>query len=155
MKGNEQIIQKLNELLADELTAISQYMVHAEMCDDWGYTVLAEAVEQRSIQEMKHAETLIGRILFLEGRPIVNNLHPMHIGEDVPGQLKNDHQAEEDAIRAYNKAIAEIVALGDQGTAEILKSILKDEEAHIDWLETQLGQIEHLGLSTYLAQQLR
>ncbi len=155
MKGNEQVIQKLNNLLADELTAISQYMVHAEMCDDWGYTVLAEAVEQRSIQEMKHAETLIGRILFLEGRPIVSKLHPMQIGEDVPAQLSNDQKAEEDAIQAYNQAISEIVALGDQGTAEILKSILKDEEAHLDWLETQLGQIEQLGLPTYLAQQLR
>lgn len=155
MKGNEQAIATLNDLLADELTAISQYMVHAEMCDDWGYAALAKAVEERSIQEMKHAETLIGRILFLEGRPVVSKLNPMHIGENVLEQLKNDQKAELDAIQAYNTAIAQIVSLGDQGTAEILKSILQDEEAHLDWLETQLGQIEQIGLQTYLAQQLR
>lgn len=155
MKGNEQILKTLNDLLADELTAINQYMVHAEMCDDWGYATLADATEKRAIQEMKHAETLIGRILFLEGRPIVTSLHPIHIGEDAPAQLKNDHKAEQEAIQAYNQAIQQIVSLGDHGTAEILKSILQDEEAHIDWLETQLGQIEQLGIQTYLAQQLR
>lgn len=155
MKSNEQILKTLNDLLADELTAINQYMVHAEMCDDWGYATLADVAEKRAIQEMKHAETLIGRILFLEGRPIVSNLHPMHIGEDVADQLKNDHKAEQEAIQAYNNAIQQIVSLGDHGTAEILKSILQDEEAHIDWIETQLGQIEQLGIQAYLAQQLR
>lgn len=155
MKSNEQILKTLNDLLADELTAINQYMVHAEMCNNWGYATLADAIEKRAIQEMKHAETLIGRILFLEGRPIVSNLHPIHIGEDVTAQLQNDHQAEQDAIQAYNKAIQQIASLGDHGTAEILKSILQDEEVHMDWLETQLGQIEQLGIQTYLAQQLR
>jgi bacterioferritin len=155
MKGNEQIIQKLNDLLADELTAINQYMVHAEMCDDWGYAALAEATEKRAIQEMKHAETLIGRILFLEARPTVSNLHPMYIGAEVTSQLKNDHKAEQDAIQAYNEAIQQVAALGDNGTAEILKAILQDEEAHIDWIETQLSQIEQLGLQIYLAQQVR
>ncbi len=155
MKSNEQILKTLNDLLADELTAINQYMVHAEMCDDWGYATLAAAVEKRAIQEMKHAETLIGRILFLEGRPVVSNLHPMHLGEDVMAQLKNDHKAEQDAIQAYNNAIQQIISLGDHGTAEVLKSILQDEEAHIDWLETQLGQIEQLGIQAYLTQQLR
>lgn len=155
MKSNEQILKALNDLLADELTAINQYMVHAEMCDDWGYATLADATEKRAIQEMKHAETLIGRILFLEGRPIVSNLHPMHIGEDVAAQLKNDHKAEQEAIQAYNNAIQQIASLGDHGTAEILKSILQDEETHIDWIETQLGQIEQLGIQAYLAQQLR
>ena len=105
MKGNDKLIEVLNELLADELTAINQYMVHSEMCEDWGYQKLHDHFEKRSIDEMKHAEKLIGRILFLEGRPIVTNLNKIHIGAEVPKQLDNDHEAEVQAIRAYNDAV--------------------------------------------------
>lgn len=154
MKGNPKVIDVLNFLLADELTAISQYMVHAEMCDDWGYEKLAEAVEKRAIEEMKHAETHIGRILFLEGQPIVSNLNKIHIGPDVLTILTNDHKSEEGAIAEYNKAIKLCVELGDNGTRDMLEGILKEEEAHIDWIEAQLDQIEQMGIQNYLVEQL-
>ena len=154
MQGNDKIIAKLNFLLADELTAISQYMVHAEMCANWGYQRLAEVIEKRAIDEMKHAEKHIGRLLFLEGRPIVSDLNKMHIGESVDIQLKNDWEAERGAVTAYNEAIRLAAEVGDNGTRELLEDILQDEEAHIDWLEAQLDQIKQLGLPTYLAEQL-
>jgi bacterioferritin len=154
MKGNEKIIARLNEMLADELTAISQYMVHSEMCDNWGYQKLHQKVEERAIQEMKHAEMLIGRILFLEGAPVVSQLNPMHIGADVEAQLRNDLMAEMGAIKNYNAAIEFMVPLGDTGSRELLISILKDEEVHLDWLEAQLDQIAQMGLQNYLAQQV-
>ncbi len=154
MKGNPKIIDALNFLLADELTAISQYMVHAEMCDDWGYEKLAGAIEKRAIEEMKHAETHIGRILFLEGKPVVSNLNQIHIGPDVQTILDNDHKSEEIAIGDYNKAIKLCVEEGDNGTREMLEGILKDEEAHIDWIEAQLDQIEQMNLQNYLVEQL-
>ena len=154
MQGNERVLAALNELLADELTAISQYMVHAEMCDDWGYGELEEAIEGRAIDEMKHAEKLIARILFFEGRPIVSNLNPMHIGADVPAQHKNDWQAERGAITAYNEAIRLAVEVGDNGTRDLLESILNDEEDHIDWIEAQQGQIAQIGIENYLSQKL-
>ncbi len=154
MKGQSAVIDRLNSLLADELTAISQYMVHAEMCEDWGYSRLHEAVEKRAMQEMVHAEKLIGRILFLEGKPVVSKLHPMHIGETVPEQLSNDLQSEMDADKSYNEAIRVMLELGDNGTRELLESILTDEEVHIDWLETQLEEIEQMGLQTYLGHQV-
>lgn len=155
MKGNEKIIAVLNELLADELTAINQYMVHSEMCDDWGYSRLHSSIEKRAIDEMKHAEKLIGRILFLEGRPIVSNLNKIHIGPEIPNQVENDWFAEKGAIEAYNKAIALCAELGDHGTEELLRAILKDEEDHIDWLETQKDQISQMGIGPYLAEQTR
>jgi bacterioferritin len=154
MKGNQQVLDKLNFLLADELTAISQYMVHAEMCANWNLKGLAEVIEKRAIEEMKHAETHIGRILFLEGVPIVSKLNPMHIGPEVPVMLKNDHEAEQGAIKEYNAAIKLCADLGDNGTREILEDILGDEEAHIDWIEAQLEQINLMGVQNYLAQQL-
>jgi bacterioferritin len=154
MKGNDKVIEKLNFLLADELTAISQYMVQAEMCANWGYARLAETIEKRAIDEMKHAEKHIGRILFLEGMPVVSNLNPMHIGETVEKQHKNDWDAESGAIRAYNDAIKLAAETGDNGTREILEDILKDEEDHIDWIEAQLDQIKQMGIQTYLAEQL-
>ncbi len=153
MKGNEKIIALLNARLAEELTAINQYMLHSEMCDNWGYEKLHKAIEQRAIQEMRHAEALIGRILFLEGKPIVSQLNKIHIGEEVEQQLKNDWNAEEEAIKAYNESIRITSELGDHGTHELLKSILKDEEAHIDWIEVQLDQIRQMGIQNYLAQQ--
>ena len=154
MKGNEEVLAILNQLLADELTAINQYMVHAEMCDDWGYGGLDEVIEARAIGEMKHAEKLIGRILFLEGRPIVSNLNPIHIGAEVAAQLKNDWQAERGAITAYNEGIRLAVEVGDNGTRELLESILADEEEHIDWIEAQQDQIAQMGIENYLARQL-
>ena len=154
MKGNEKIIEKLNFLLADELTAISQYMVQAEMCANWGYSHLAEAIEKRAVDEMKHAEKHIGRILFLEGKPIVSELNKLHIGDSVSVQHKNDWDAESGAIVAYNEAIKLAVEVGDNGTREMLEAILKEEEDHIDWIEAQLDQIRQMGIENYLAQQL-
>jgi bacterioferritin len=154
MKGNEKIIERLNARLADELTAISQYMVHAEMCEDWGYEKLLGSVEDRAITEMKHAEKLIARILFLEGLPIVSELNQMHIGAEVEAQLKSDWQAEQDAIQEYNADIRVAAEYGDHGTHQLLKSILVDEEEHIDWIETQLGQIAQMGIQNYLVEQI-
>ncbi len=154
MKGHEKIIERLNALLADELTAISQYMVHSEMCANWGYERLHEAVEKRAIDEMKHAEKLIARILFLEGLPIVSKLHEMHIGAEVEAQIKNDWTAEDGAIKAYNEGIRQAVELGDNGTRALLESILADEEDHIDWLEAQLDQIQQVGIQNYLGEQI-
>jgi bacterioferritin len=154
MKGNEQIIETLNALLADELTAINQYMVHSEMCADWQYERLHQAIEQRAIEEMKHAESHIGRILFLDGIPVVSKLNEITIGPDVETQLKNDLKAEEGAVKAYNAGIRLAVEVGDNGTRELLESILKDEEAHVDWLEAQLDQIEQMGIQNYLVEQI-
>lgn len=154
MKGNETVIERLNALLADELTAISQYMVHSEMCANWGYERLHEAIEKRAIDEMRHAEKLIARILFLEGKPIVSELNVIHIGAKVEAQLKNDWTAEEGAIKAYNDSIQLAVELSDNGTRALLESILTDEEDHIDWLEVQLDQIEQMGIQDYLGEQI-
>ena len=154
MKGNEKIIEKLNFLLADELTAINQYMVHSEMCANWGYEHLHEAAEKRAIAEMKHAEKLIGRIIFLEGRPVVSTLNKINIGADVEAQHKNDWAAEDGAVKAYNDGIRLAVEVGDNGTRELLESILKDEEEHIDWLEAQLDQIKQMGIQNYLVEQV-
>jgi bacterioferritin len=154
MKGNDRVLETLNQRLADELTAINQYMVHAEMCDNWGYEELDEAIQARAITEMKHAERLIARILFLEGKPVVSNLNPIHIGADVAAQHKNDWQAEHDAIQAYNEGIRLAVEVGDNGTRDLFESILVDEEDHIDWIEAQQDQIAQMGLENYLAQQI-
>ncbi len=155
MKGNEKIIEQLNALLADELTAVNQYIVHSEMCANWGYGRLHEAIEKRAIEEMKHAEKLIARILFLEGRPIVSTLNKMNIGADVEAQLKSDHASEEGAVQVYNASVQLAVQVSDNGTREMLESILKDEENHIDWLEAQLDQIQQMGIQNYLADQVK
>ncbi len=154
MKGNAKIITKLNALLADELTAINQYMVHSEMCDNWGYKKLHAAAEKRAIDEMKHAEKLIARILFLEGKPVVSKLNPIHIGGEVPEQHQNDWNAENDAIKSYNDGIKLAVEVADNGTRELLEAILKDEEDHIDWLEAQQDQIKQMSVQNYLVEQL-
>ena len=154
MKGNEKTIEKLNALLADELTAVNQYMVHAGMCANWGYERLHGAIEKRAIDEMKHAEKLIDRILFLEGNPMVSNLNKISIGSDVETQHKNDWAAEEGAVKAYNEDIRLATKVGDNGTRELLEAILKDEEAHIDWLEAQLDQIAQMGIRNYLVEQI-
>ncbi len=154
MKGNDKVIEKMNDLLADELTAINQYMLHAEMCDNWGYERLHKMAEARAIAEMKHAEKLIAHILFLEGRPIVSTLKKMNIGADVELQHKSDHGLEREAIRSYNDGVKLAAQLEDNGTRELLESILKDEEAHIDELEAQLDQIRQMGIQNYLAKQI-
>jgi len=155
MKGNPKLIATLNDLLADELTAINQYMVHSEMAEAWGYKKLHEAFEKRAIDEMKHAEKLIARILFLEGRPIVSRLHDIHIGPEVEAMLSRDHEAEQGAVASYNAAIKLAVELDDNGTRELLESTLRDEEAHIDWIEAQLDQITQMGIGMYLTQQVQ
>jgi len=152
MKGNDKVIETLNVQLADELTAVNQYMVHSEMCSNWGYERLHKAIEKRAIDEMRHAEKLIGRIIFLEGMPIVSNLNKITIGPDVQTQLKNDWNAEAGAVKTYNDAIRLAVQVGDNGTRELLDSILKDEEDHIDWLEAQIDQVAQMGLQNYLVE---
>jgi len=154
MKGHQEVIDKLNALLADELTAINQYFLHAEMCGDWGYERLHEKIEERSIQEMKHAEMLMERILFLEGRPVVSKLNEISIGQTVLKMHENDRVAEFDAIKMYNEAVALTTKLGDNGTKVLVESILTDEEEHIDWIEEQLDQIEQMGYERYLNKQV-
>lgn len=153
MKGNKMLIDALNERLAEELGAINQYFVHAEMCEDWGYTTLQQEIKARSITEMKHAEALIERILYLEGQPIVSKLGPIEIGKKVDEMHQKDLLSEEDAIKKYNETIRLAAEVGDNGTKMLLEGILKDEEAHADWLEEQQDQIEQMGLQLYLSEQ--
>ncbi len=150
MKGSQKVIDALNDALADELAAINQYMVHAEMAEDWGYGKFNEYVEKRAIDEMKHAEKLIGRILFLEGKPIVTEVRPVHIGEFVDKGLKNDQKSELDTITKYNGIVKLCVAEHDQGSKEMMDHILMEEEAHLDAIEERIGQIEQMGLQNYL-----
>jgi bacterioferritin len=154
MQGQAKVIERLNARLADELTAINQYMVHAEMCENWGYGRLHEAIQKRAITEMKHAEKLIVRILFLEGMPTVSKLNKISIGPDVEKMHKNDWKAEDTAIKDYNADIRLCAELGDNGTRDILQSILNDEEEHIDWIEVQLDQIKQIGVQNYLVEQM-
>ena len=154
MKGDEKVVAVLNDALADELTAINQYMVHSEMCSDWGYGELHEAIEKRAITEMRHAEKLIARILFLNSRPIVSELRKIHIGGSVLEQLQNDLNAETGAVALYNAGIAVAVEQGDNGTRKLLEEILADEEDHADWLETQLDQLDQMGIQAYLVEQV-
>jgi bacterioferritin len=154
MKGNAEIISRLNDLLADELTAINQYMVQSEMCDNWGYKRLHKAIEKVAIDEMKHAEKLIARILFLEGIPNVSKLNAIHIGDSVEAHHNNNIAAESGAVRGYNEGIKHAVQVGDNGTRELLESILKDEEEHLDWLEAQVDQIKQMGIQNYLSEQM-
>ncbi len=153
MKGNDKIIATLNELLADELTAISQYMVHSEMCDNWGYDKLHKAIEAQAIDEMHHAEWLIARIIFLEGTPVVSKLNLMKIGAAVQDMVAYDQEAEQGAIRAYNTGIRLAHEVDDQGTVDLLTKILKMEEDHVDWNERQRDQIAQMGLQNYLTNQ--
>ncbi len=154
MKGNEKMIEHLNLRLTEELTAINQYMVHAELCNNWRYEKLHKEIEKRAILEMKHAEKLIARVLFLDGRPVVSNLNKMHIGDEVPKMHMNDHMLEVDALRGYNESISVAAELGDNGTREMLESILKDEEEHIDDIESHLDQIKQMGVENYLSGQI-
>lgn len=154
MKGNKELIDTLNALLADELSATNQYIVHSEMSANWGYNKLHGYFEKRAIDEMKHAEKLIERILFLEGIPIVSKLKDIHIGSDATKQLENDHNAEMSAIKSYNAAIKLAGDVGDFATREILESILNDEDRHIDGIEELQDQISHMTLPLFLTTQL-
>lgn len=154
MKGNDQIIARLNETLIAEFTAIHQYFIHAEMEENWGYKKLSSYVRRQSIDEMKHAEKLIERILFLDGVPSMGELKPLNVGEDVKTQLENDLQIEYDAVQQLNVAIAEAREAGDNGSRELFEMILVDEEDHVDWLEAQLQSIADMGIGLYLAQHL-
>jgi len=153
MKGNDKLIGILNSLLADELTAISQYMVHSEMCDNWGYEKLHKAIEKQAMDEMHHAEWLIQRILFLDGMPEVSKLNPMKIGKNISDIIGNDQNAEVGAVRSYNDAIALAHEVADQATVDLLIKILNMEEGHVDWAEMQRTQIEQMGLENYLTKQ--
>lgn len=154
MKGNAQIIARLNETLIAEFTAIHQYFIHAEMEENWGYKKLSSYVRRQSIDEMKHAEKLIERILFLDGVPSMGELKPLNVGEDVKTQLENDLQVEYDAVQQLNVAVAEAREAGDNGSRELFEMILVDEEDHVDWLEAQLQSIADMGIGLYLAQHL-
>lgn len=154
MKGNQKIINSLNDRLREELTAISQYMVHSEMCANWGYEKLHQAIEKQAIDEMHHAEWLIARIIFLEGAPVVSKLDEIRIGKAVKDIVSNDLGAERDAVNAYNDSIRLAVELGDNATRDLLAKILQDEERHVDWGEVQRDQIEQMGLENYLTNQV-
>ena len=155
MKGDSKIIDILNEVLTAELTAINQYFVHGEMCDNWGYDRLHHAIRKHSIEEMKHAEEVIERLLFLEGIPNMQRLGKINIGESVPEQMKVDLALEMDAVKRLNTGIETCRELDDNNTRHLLEEILEDEEEHIDWIEAQLALLEQVGVQNYLAQQIR
>ncbi len=155
MKGDKKIIEILNDVLTSELTAINQYFVHAEMCDNWGYDRLHHEIRSHSIGEMKHAEELIERILFLEGVPNVQRLGKINIGETVPEQFKVDLALEMDAVKRLNDGIETCRVAEDNNSRHLLEEILEDEEEHIDWIEAQLAQLEQVGAANYLAQQIK
>jgi bacterioferritin len=154
MQGNPEIIELLNEVLTSELTAINQYFVHAKMCSNWGYGKLAEHIRDESIDEMKHAELLVDRILYFDGVPNLQRLSPLRVGETVPEQFRNDLAVEQEAVARLNRGIEACVAASDNGTRALLEGILVSEEEHADWLETQLHAIDALGEVAYLAEQL-
>ncbi len=155
MKGNQKLIEALNILLADELTAVNQYMVHSEMCNNWGYGNLHNHFEKRAIDEMKHAEKLISRIIFLEGTPIVNKLKDIKIGAEIPKQLSNDLAYELEAVKAYNDAILLAGEVKDFATRELLERILMDEDRHVDEIEALQDQIGHMTLPIFLTTQVK
>ena len=153
MQGNTKLLEVLNQLLADELTAINQYMVHSEMCDNWGYRKLHKAIEHQAHEEMHHAHWLIQRIIFLDGLPVVSKLNPMQIGKSIPDMIHNDEEDELGAVRAYNAAVQLALEVGDQASVDLLTKILKMEEGHVDWGEQQRAQIQQMGLENYLTNQ--
>ena len=155
MKGDPKVIAFLNQVLKAELTAINQYFLHAEMCENWGYYRLASLVRKESIEEMTHAEKLMERILYLDGTPNMSDYFKINIGATVEAQFKNDLQLEYDAVKRLNDGIKLCVAQGDNGSRELAEQILTDEEHHIDWLEAQLHDISEMGIANYLAQQLK
>lgn len=153
MKGDPAVLEALQSVLTSELTAINQYFIHAEMCEDWGFEKLAKAIKVDSIQEMKHAEKAIERMLFLEGAPDMTKPMMINVGHSVPEMFQNDLKLEYEAVAHLNKIIAVANEAGDNGTRDLFLTILKDEEEHVDWIETQLSQIQQIGLQNYLALQ--
>ena len=154
MKGHDQVIQLLNDILTAELTAINQYWIHARMCENWGYARLWDKVRAESLGEMKHADRLVERILYLEGVPNVQRLGKVNVGQTVKEQFRLDLEVEKSAIKALNAGVETSRSLGDNGTRELLESILEGEEEHANWLEAQLTLIEQVGEANYLAQQI-
>ena len=155
MKGDKQVIALLNDVLTAELTAVNQYFLHAQMCHHWGYERLYEKVRKESIEEMKHADTLVDRILYLEGLPNLQRYAKVNVGQTVPEQFQFDLQTEHEAVKRLNDGIEACRAAGDNGTREILEEMLREEEAHVDWLETQQEAIKQIGMERYLAEQLK
>jgi bacterioferritin len=155
MQGNPRVIETLNDVLTAELTAINQYFIHAKMCKNWGYQRLAEHIEHESIDEMKHADSIIEGILFLEGVPNMQRLSAVRVGETVREQFELDLQVEYEAVTRFNAAVADAVDVGDNATRHMLEEMLVSEEDHADWLETQLEAMRQVGEQNYLAQQLR
>ncbi|MFA6979553.1 MAG: bacterioferritin [Ignavibacteriaceae bacterium] len=153
MKGNEKLITVLNSLLADELTAINQYMVHSEMCENWGYDKLHLAIRKQAMDEMHHAEWLIERIIFFDSAPTVSKLNTIKIGKTVSEMISNDDDDELEAVRNYNEAIKLAREVADEGSVELLTKILKMEEGHVDWAEIQRAQIDQMGMENYLVNQ--
>lgn len=154
MQGRPEIIELLNDVLTAELTAINQYFGHAKMQSNWGYRRLAEHAREESIDEMRHADEVIERILYLEGMPNLQRLGPVRLGEDPVEQLRLDLDLERDALERFNNGITLAASVADNGTRELLEDMLTSEEKHVDWLETQLGLVEKLGEQLYLAEQL-
>jgi bacterioferritin len=155
MKGHDKVVDLLNDVLTAELTAINQYFVHAKMCQNWGYSRLYKRIKAESIDEMKHADRLIERILYLEGLPNLQRLHKINVGQTVAEQLKLDLELETIAIKALNEGIELARSLADNGSRELLENILVSEEEHTDWLEAQLNLIQQVGEANYLAQQIK
>lgn len=153
MKGNQKVLAELGKALREELTAINQYFLHAEMCENWGYKRLSEFIKKQSIGEMKHAEALMERILFLDGIPSMDPMS-LTIGKNVKQMLEADLELELSAVKQYNEAVATATAEKDNGSRDLLVELLKDEEEHVDWLEAQLHQIEELGYERYLSLQM-
>lgn len=153
MKGDPKVIDALNEALKEEMTAINQYFLHSEMCENWGYKKLSGLIKKQSIDEMKHAEELIERILFFDGRPNMASTLPINIGKIVPEMIENDLKLEIGAVAMYNRLVKVAAEANDQGTVELLKKLLQDEEGHVDSLEEQAGKIKDMGLQVYLSVQ--
>jgi bacterioferritin len=154
VKGDPKVIAVLSQVLKAELTAINQYFLHAEMCENWGYERMAKLVKKESIEEMMHAEILMERILYLDGTPNMSDYFKINIGQTLKEQLQNDLNLEYEAVKRLNSGIETCVKVGDNGSRELLEKILTDEEHHIDWLEGQLHAIKEMGIEVYLAQQL-
>jgi bacterioferritin len=154
MQGNPKVLAQLQQALKEELTAINQYFLHAEMCENWGYKKLGTFIKKQSIDEMKHAEELIERILFLDGTPSLTELMQLNIGQNVKAQLENDHKLEVNAVGMYNKAVKLAREEADNASRELFERLLKDEEGHVDWLEAQLHQIKEVGYERYLSRQI-
>jgi len=154
MKGNDEVIAVLQDVLCAELTAVNQYFIHARMCENWGYKRLAAHIRKESIEEMHHAQEIIDRILYFDGAPNMQKYMKINVGRTVPEQLQHDLEVEHQAVPRLNRGIEVARAQGDNGTRALLEHILKEQEDHVDWLEAQLGIVKEIGVENYLAQQL-